>query len=126
MVWGYGGKQIQSSTLTFEVKSNTISDTGNNGVYGGTDGVYLLGPVSGTIESNLVNGSGNGSGMSFDGSAATITANTIIAGTVDGPPNSGIEVNGGSNTVKGNRIIVWANRSRHCAYGYGDRRIGHG
>lgn len=102
---GIWGATNASSTLTFDVKLNTISDTGSNGVYGGTDGVYLLGPVSGTIESNLVNGSGNGFGMSLDGSAATITANTVIAGTVDGPPNVGIEVNGGSNTVKANRIM---------------------
>jgi hypothetical protein len=43
--------------------------------------------------------------MLFIGSAATVTANTIIASSVDGPPNSGIEVNGGANTVKGNRIL---------------------
>ena len=102
---GIWGATNTSSSLTLNVKSNTISDTGNNGVYGGNDGVYLLGSVLGTIESNLVNGSGNGVGMMLDGSAATITANTIIAGTVDGPPNSGIEVNGGANTVKGNRIL---------------------
>ncbi len=95
---GIWGATNASSTLTLDVKLNTISDTGNNGV-------YLLGPVSGTVESNLVNGSGNGFSMSLDGSAATITANTVIAGTVDGPPNSGIEVNGGSNTVKANRIM---------------------
>jgi hypothetical protein len=102
---GIWGKTNTSSSLTLNAKSNTINDTGNNGVYGGTDGVYLLGPVSGTIQSNLVNGSGSGFGMSFDGSAATVTANTIVAGAIDGPPNSGIEVNGGSNTVKGNRIL---------------------
>jgi hypothetical protein len=102
---GIWGKTNTSSSLTLDVKSNTINDTGENGVYGGTDGLLLLGSVSGTIESNLVNGSGNGFGMLFDGSAATITANTIVASTVDGPPNSGIEVNGGSNTVKGNRIL---------------------
>ncbi|MGA2979096.1 MAG: NosD domain-containing protein [Terriglobales bacterium] len=102
---GIWGATNTSSSLTLNVKSNTISDTGANGVYSGTDGVYLLGSVSGTIESNLVNGSGNGFSMVLDGSAATITANTIIAGTIDGPPNSGIEVNGGANTVKGNRIL---------------------
>jgi len=102
---GIWGKTDTSSSLTLNVKSNTINDTGNNGVYGGTDGLYLLGAVSGTIQSNLVNGSGNGFGMSFDGSAATITANTIVAGAVYGPPNAGIEVNGGSNIVKGNRIL---------------------
>jgi len=95
---GIWGATDTSSSLTLNVKSNTISDSGN-------DGVYLLGSVLGTIQSNLVNGSGNGVGMLLDGSAATITANTIIAGTIDGPPNSGIEVNGGSNIVKGNRIL---------------------
>jgi hypothetical protein len=102
---GIWGATDTSSSLTLNVKSNTISDSGDNGVYGGNDGVYLLGSVLGTIQSNLVNGSGNGVGMLLDGSAATITANTIIAGTIDGPPNSGIEVNGGSNIVKGNRIL---------------------
>jgi hypothetical protein len=102
---GIWGKTNTPSSLTLNVKSNTINDTGNNGVYGGTDGVLLLGSVSGTIESNLVNGSGSGFSMSFSGSAATVTANTIIASTLDGPPNSGIEVNGGANTVKGNRIL---------------------
>jgi hypothetical protein len=102
---GIWGKTYTSSSLTLNLKSNTINDTGGNGVYGGTDGVLLLGSVSGTVESNLVNGSGNGFGMSLSGSAATITANTIIASTVDGPPNTGIEVNGGANTVKGNRIL---------------------
>jgi hypothetical protein len=102
---GIWGKTYTSSSLTLNVKSNTINDTGNNGVYGGTDGVLLLGSVSGAIESNLVNGSGNGFSMLFNGSAATITANIIIASTVDGPPNSGIEVNGGANIVKANRIL---------------------
>lgn len=95
---GIWGATNTASSLTFNVKSNTINNTGDNGV-------YLLGSVSGTIQSNLINGSGNGFGMLLDGSAATITANTIVASTVDGPPNSGIEVNGGSNTVKGNRIL---------------------
>jgi hypothetical protein len=102
---GIWGKTYTPSSLTLNVKSNTINDTGNNGVYGGTDGVLLLGSVSGTIESNLVSGSGNGFGMLLNGSAATVTANTIVASTVDGPPNSGIEVNGGANTVKSNRIL---------------------
>ncbi len=103
---GIWGKTYTSSSLTLNVKSNTINDTGTNGVYGGTDGVLLLGSVAGTVESNLINGSGNGFSMLLNGSAATVTANTIIAGTVDGPPNSGIEVNGGANTVKGNRILA--------------------
>lgn len=98
---GIWGATNTSSSLTLNVKSNTINNIGDNGV-------YLLGSVSGTIQSNLVNGSGNGFGMLLDGSAATITANTIIASTIDGPPNSGIEVNGGSNTVKGNKILSGA------------------
>ncbi len=98
---GIFGKTNTSSSLTLNVKSNTISDTGN-------DGIYLVGSVSGTVQSNLVNGSGRGSGMLLDGSAATITANTIVASVIYGPPNSGIEVNGGSNTVKGNRILSGA------------------
>lgn len=102
---GLWGKTYTSSSLTLNLKSNTINNTGENGVYGGTDGIYLLGSVSGTVQDNLVNGSGNGFGMVLDGSAATITANTIVASTVAGPPNSGIMVNGGANTVKGNRIL---------------------
>jgi hypothetical protein len=102
---GIWGKTYTSSSLTLNAKSNTINDTGNNGVYGGTDGVLLLGPVSGTIENNLVNGSGSGSSILLDGSAATVTSNTVVAGAVEGALNSGIGVNGGANTVKGNRIL---------------------
>jgi hypothetical protein len=94
---GYGIWGVTSNSLTLKVNNNTITNTGNTGI------VYE-GPVHGTVQTNLINGSGNGYGIELTQSGATVTGNTVISSTVDGPPNIGIAVNGGSNIIKSNRL----------------------
>ena len=98
---GIWGNANASPTLTVNIKNNTITDTGENGI-------SFLGSVLGTVSGNLINGSGNGAGIALSGSAATVTGNTVLSATVDGPPNVGIVVFGGSNVIKSNRLDAGA------------------
>jgi hypothetical protein len=87
----------QPGVLTLNVKSSTIRIEGG-------PGVWIQGDVSGLIQTNMI--SDTNPGLDLFDSSVTATENTISAGVANSFSTAYylISINGGSNTIKSNKL----------------------
>jgi hypothetical protein len=83
-----------AGALTANISTNTI--TYNRSLAIRTNGIQVSGPTMATVQSNII--SGVFTGLHLNGSAVSLTGNTIYR------VSNGIVILGGSNAITGNRI----------------------
>jgi hypothetical protein len=86
---GFGIEAATGNNLTVHITANVVNNTGNTGINLGGVG------LTGTAQSNTVDNSGSGYSIGLNGTALTVTGNTVFGG---------ILAAAGSNTIESNKI----------------------